>query len=209
MEFTDDVTAYENMKLSLLNASHTLLSYPAFLSGYRKVDEAMRDSRIVKFVKDFMDKDVTPYVPAPGSVNLEEYKRTLIERFGNSSVSDQIARLCFDGISKFPVYIVPNLGKMFAGGKDLVRMAFLTAVYRDYLKYHRDDNGNVFEVSEPWLTEEDRRNIASDTEEDFLGLSAFKGVALKESEVFTDLYKTFCGRLRREGTMSTLESIIQ
>lgn len=42
-----------------------------------------------------------------------------------------------------------------------------------------------------------------------LGLSAFKGVALKESEVFTDLYKTFCGRLRREGTMSTLESIIQ
>lgn len=83
VEFTDDVTAYENMKLSLLNASHTLLSYPAFLSGYRKVDEAMRDSRIVKFVKDFMDKDVTPYVPAPGSVNLEEYKRTLIERFGN------------------------------------------------------------------------------------------------------------------------------
>ena len=65
VEFTDDVTAYENMKLSLLNASHTLLSYPAFLSGYRKVDEAMRDSRIVKFVKDFMDKDVTPYVPAP------------------------------------------------------------------------------------------------------------------------------------------------
>lgn len=209
VEFTDDVTAYENMKLSLLNASHTLLSYPAFLSGYRKVDEAMRDSRIVKFVKDFMDKDVTPYVPAPGSVNLEEYKRTLIERFGNSSVSDQIARLCFDGISKFPVYIVPNLGKMLADGKDLVRMAFLTAVYRDYTKYHRDDNGNVFEVSEPWLTEEDRRNIASDTEEDFLGLSAFKGVALKESEVFTDLYKTFCGRLRREGTMSTLESIIQ
>lgn len=209
VEFTDDVTAYENMKLSLLNASHTLLSYPAFLSGYRKVDEAMRDSRIVKFVKDFMDKDVTPYVPAPSSVNLEEYKRTLIERFGNSSVSDQIARLCFDGISKFPVYIVPNLGKMLADGKDLVRMAFLTAVYRDYLKYHRDDNGNVFEVSEPWLTEEDRRNIASDTEEDFFGLSAFKGVALKESEVFTDLYKTFCGRLRREGTMSTLESIIQ
>ncbi len=32
-EFTDDVSAYENMKLSLLNASHSLLSYPAFLAG--------------------------------------------------------------------------------------------------------------------------------------------------------------------------------
>ncbi len=42
-EFTDDVSAYENMKLSLLNASHSLLSYPAFLAGYRRVDEAVRD----------------------------------------------------------------------------------------------------------------------------------------------------------------------
>lgn len=29
------------MKLSLLNASHSLLSYPAFLAGYRRVDEAV------------------------------------------------------------------------------------------------------------------------------------------------------------------------
>ena len=42
---TDDVTAFENMKLSLLNASHTLLSYPSFLYGYRKVDAAMPNKR--------------------------------------------------------------------------------------------------------------------------------------------------------------------
>ena len=70
-EFTSDVTAYENMKLSLLNASHTLLSYPSFLSGYRKVDDAMHDERIAKFVRTFMDVDITPYVPAPGNTDLE------------------------------------------------------------------------------------------------------------------------------------------
>ena len=59
VEFTDDVTAYENMKLSLLNASHTLLSYPSFLAGYRKVDDAMHDERIVRFVRMFMDTDIT------------------------------------------------------------------------------------------------------------------------------------------------------
>ena len=47
VEFTQDVTTYENMKLSLLNASHTLLSYPAFLSGYRKVDVAISESSYV------------------------------------------------------------------------------------------------------------------------------------------------------------------
>ena len=49
-QMTDDVTAFENMKLSLLNASHTLLSYPSFLYGYRKVDAAMHDERIAKFL---------------------------------------------------------------------------------------------------------------------------------------------------------------
>ncbi len=74
VEFTDDVAHYETMKLSLLNASHTLLSYPSLLSGYRKVDEAMRDVRIVKFVEDFMYIDVSPYVPAPKHTDLEQYK---------------------------------------------------------------------------------------------------------------------------------------
>lgn len=191
VQFTDDVTAYENMKLSLLNASHTLLSYPSFLAGHRKVDAAMHDEKIVKLVRDFMDIDITPYVPAPGDTDLDEYKQTLIERFGNRSVSDQIARLCFDGISKFPVYIMPNLGKMIRDGKDLSRMAYLIATYRRYLKYHTDDNGEQFDIAEPWMTDKDRKLIASDDPIAFLGLSAFDAVDLAESPAFTSAYLSY------------------
>lgn len=208
VEFTDDVTAYENMKLSLLNASHTLLSYPSFLAGYRKVDDAMHDPRIEKFVRDFMDKDITPYVPAPKNTDLALYKQTLIERFGNSAVSDQISRLCFDGISKFPVYVVPNLAKMIADGKDLTRVAFLIAAYRDYLKYHTDDNGEKFEIAEPWLTDADRKVIDSDNPLDFLSLSAFGGVDLAGSPEFVKLYLDFVDRIRKDGAMKTLETIV-
>lgn len=191
VQFTDDVCAYENMKLSLLNASHTLLSYPSFLAGHRKVDAAMRDEKIVKLVRDFMDIDITPYVPAPGDTDLDEYKQTLIERFGNRSVSDQISRLCFDGISKFPVYIMPNLGKMIDDGKDLTRMAYLVATYRRYLKYHTDDNGEVFDIAEPWMTDNDRRVIDDDDPMAFLGLSAFNAVDLAGSPSFLSTYLSF------------------
>lgn len=204
VEFTDDVTAYENMKLSLLNASHTLLSYPSFLSGYRKVDDAMHDGRISQFVREFMDKDVTPYVPAPGDTDLEKYKQTLIERFGNRSVSDQVARLCFDGLSKFPVYITPNLTKMVRDGRDLTRVAYLIAAYRHYLKYHRDDNGEVFEVAEPWMNKADMALIESDAPVDFLGLSAFAGAGLKESPEFVALYLRMVDSIREHGAMATL-----
>ncbi len=207
-EFTDDVTAYENMKLSLLNASHTLLSYPSFLSGYRKVDDAMHDERITKFVRQFMDIDITPYVPAPGNTDLELYKQTLIERFGNRTVSDQIARLCFDGISKFPVYVMPNLIKMIADGSDLTRVAYLIAAYRHYLKYRKDDHGVEFEVSDPWLTPEDEKLIASNQALDFLGLSAFTSTDLKASAAFVEKYQQMVASILQDGAMATLEKII-
>lgn len=207
-EFTDDVAAYENMKLSLLNASHTLLSYPSFLSGYRKVDDAMHDERIARFVRTFMDVDITPYVPAPGNTDLELYKQTLIERFGNRSVSDQIARLCFDGISKFPVYVMPNLIKMIRDHADLTRLAYLFAAYRHYLKYKTDDNGETFEVAEPWMTPEDEALINSNDPLDFLALSPFQSTDLKAADEFVRLYLQMVDAIKEKGAMPVLESIL-
>lgn len=209
VEFTDDVTAFENMKLSLLNASHTLLSYPSFLMGYRKVDQAMENQTIVKFIRDFMDIDITPFVPAPENTDLEEYKHTLIERFSNHSVSDQVSRLCFDGISKFPVYIIPNLDKMIKADADLVRPAFLIASYRHYLKYKTDDSGSSYEIAEPWLTAHDENLIKSQEPLDFLELSAFKATNLKDSNKFADLYIGFVNAIKEEGCGPVLKSIIK
>ena len=208
VEFTDDVTAYENMKLSLLNASHTLLSYPSFLCGFRKVDDAMHDERIIKFVKEFMDLDITPYVPAPRNTDLNLYKQTLIERFGNRSVSDQIARLCADGVSKFPVYIMPNLTKMIQDNADLTRVSFLIASYRHYLKYRMDDKGVAFEIVEPWISDKDQVLINSDEPLDFLGLSAFQSTDLKAANDFVNLYSKMVKDIKEKGATTVLESIL-
>jgi mannitol 2-dehydrogenase len=208
VEFTDDVTAYENMKLSLLNASHTLLSYPSFLLGYRKVDEAMRDELIIHLIQEFMDTDITPYVPEPPNTDLQRYKKTLLERFANRSVSDQVSRLCFDGVSKFPVYIMPNLAKMIADGKDMTRMAFLLASYRHYLKFKMDEKGQSFEIAEPAATTEDKLIFPSDNDLDFLNLSAFKQIQLKKAESFVNLYLSFVTSIKNNGMSEVLRSIL-
>lgn len=208
VEFTDDVTAFENMKLSLLNASHVLLSYPSFLIGYRKVDDAMQDEHVVKFVRDFMDIDITPHVPAPEGQDLALYKRTLIERFANRSVSDQISRLCFDGVSKFPVYVMPNLIKMIQADQDPVRVAFLFAAYRHYLKYQIDDQGQSYQIAEPWLTSEDQQWIAAEDPIDFLGLSPFKSTDLKAAERFVALYAEFVRSIKEKGLNAVLQSVV-
>ncbi len=208
VEFTNDVAPFENMKLSLLNASHTLLSYPSLLSGYRKVDEAMHDARIVKFVEDFMNIDVTKYVPAPANTDLELYKKTLIERFANSTVSDQISRLCGDGASKFPVYVMPIVKKMLAGGDDLKRIAYLIAAYRHYLKYQTDDNGVTFDIFEPALKGDEKAKCETDEPLDFLSISAFDITDIAKSEDFVKLYLDMVASIQSVGAMQTLVTII-
>jgi mannitol 2-dehydrogenase len=208
VEFTDDVTTYENMKLSLLNASHTMLSYPAFLSGYRKVDDSMHDQRFIRYLRKFMDKDISPYISAPGNTDLESYKQTLIERFGNRSVSDQLSRLCADGISKIPIYVMPNLTKMVCDNADLTRVAFLFAAYRHYLKYKVDDKGESYEINEPWLTVENLELISSNEPVDFLGLSPFASTALKANHQFTDLFLRFVGSIKENGILPIIETIL-
>ncbi len=208
VELTDDVAPYENMKLSLLNASHTLLSYPSMLSGFRKVDEAMRDERIIAFVRAFMDKDATPYVPAPRNTDLDLYKQTLVERFANSAVSDQIARLCGDGASKFPVYVVPIAKKMVAAGDDMTRIAYLIASYRHYLKFHTDDAGSSFDLFDPWITAEDWATIESSDSLAFLSSSPFGGVDLASHSPFVELYTSMVEKIATNGAMATLETIL-
>jgi mannitol 2-dehydrogenase len=204
VEFTNDVTKYEHMKLSLLNASHQMLSYPAFLSGYRKVDDAMHDARFVQLLQDFMDKDITPYVPAPPNTDLAVYKKTLIERFANRSVSDQLGRLCFDGVSKIPVYLMGNLVKMIADGADLTRVAFFAAAYRHYLKYKVDDTGAVYEINDPWLTENDLKLIASDDPLCFLSASPFQSTDLKAADRFSELYGKMVNDIKEKGILPVL-----
>lgn len=208
VEFTDDVSAFENMKLSLLNASHTLLSYPSFLKGYRAVDQAMQDEDIVTLVRNFMDIDVTPYVQVPEDTDLDAYKQILVERFSNRTVSDQVSRLCFDGVSKFPVYIMPNVLHMLRDDKDMTRVAFLLAAYRHYLKYQVDETGQAYTVAEPWLTAEDKQLIASESAADFLELSAFKSADLKSAEAFTSLYTRFAKEIKEAGVTKVLQSIL-
>lgn len=208
VEFVKDVAAFENMKLSLLNASHTLLSYPAFLAGYRKVDSAMHDTLFISLLKDFMNVDITPYVPAPEGVDLELYKQTLLERFANRAVSDQLSRLCYDGISKFSVYIMPNLSKMLKDGKDLSRMAFLIASYKHYLKYKTDFKGMQYDIAEPWLEAVDISLIESDAPQDFLSLAPFRGCDLKGSEKFMETYLHFVAAIKQEGIVAVLKTIV-
>lgn len=203
--FTADVTPYEIMKLSLLNASHTLLSYPAYMEGFRQVDAVLADERYRTMIKLFMDRDVTPYVPAPEGVDLEVYKDQLIKRFSNKAISDQVSRLCGDGIAKFAVYVVPILKQMLRDGKDISIEAFLIAVYCKYLVGARTESGENITIFEPHITPADKMLIAEGIPIDFLKISPFVSLGLDEYPVFMEKYGQFYAMSVAEGLKVLLQ----
>ena len=100
VQFTSNVTPYETMKLRLLNASHSAMGYLGYLAGYRLIPDVIADPLFHKYIAALMDDEVTPLLaPVPG-VDLTEYKQTLLQRFANPAVADQVSRICLDGSSK-------------------------------------------------------------------------------------------------------------
>ena len=84
-EFVSDVAPYENMKLRLLNGSHSTLAYLGYLAGYETVSDTMRDANYRRFAQAVMDDAATTLRMPPGA-DVAAYKRALLERYENPAL---------------------------------------------------------------------------------------------------------------------------
>jgi mannitol 2-dehydrogenase len=147
IQFTNNVAPYEKMKMRLLNGSHSALAYVSYLMGFRFVDEAMRDSVVRRFVQGYMN-EITPTLPDVPGVDIPAYKATLIERFSNSAVCDQVQRLAEDGSKKIRNFIVPPLEEHIAAGGSIHYVAFALAAWFRYLR-GVDEQGQAIVIVDP------------------------------------------------------------
>ncbi|MGB3202490.1 MAG: mannitol dehydrogenase family protein, partial [Nodosilinea sp.] len=132
VQLTDDVKPYELMKLRLLNASHSLLGYLGVLLGYTYSSEAMNDALIRQVIERMMDEVASTLSPLPG-IQLSSYKQTLIERFANPKVRDQLSRLCLNGSDKIPKFILGSVRDKLAQGGSITHLSFAIAVWFRFL----------------------------------------------------------------------------
>jgi mannitol 2-dehydrogenase len=107
--FTDRVDAWEVYKLRFLNAGHSCLAYLAALAGIELVHEAVAVPELRAFLERLLLEEALPTVEAIPGHPREDYIATVVERFANPGVRDQIARICIDGTAKFPNFLIPSI----------------------------------------------------------------------------------------------------
>lgn len=147
-EMTNDVAPYEKMKMRILNGGHSTLGYFADLLGIGFIHEAASDAQLRQLLVAYMN-EVKPVVPRLPRVDLEQYAATVVRRFSNTAIRDQVSRICSEGCAKVAKFLVPPLADLLRTG---CMPRVLLLVIAGWLHYQRG------------VDEQDRAMVMADTQ---------------------------------------------
>ncbi|MBC2608023.1 mannitol dehydrogenase family protein [Pelagicoccus albus] len=207
-QMTNDVLPYELMKLRLLNGTHQALCYPGMLLGKELVHEAMENADIRLLCRKMMDEEATPTLsPVPG-IDLDEYKDSVIERFANPAIRDQLSRIGIYGSSGLPTFVLPSIVEQLKRGGSIKYLCFVIASWFRYLN-GADESGKAMPMLDPMA--EKLRERAQEAGPDARPLLAMREVFSEElasEPIFVD---TVCAQLKglyENGTAAALKECI-
>jgi mannitol-1-phosphate/altronate dehydrogenase len=207
VQMTEDVWAFEQIKLRMLNASHSMLAFPGTIAGYRLVHETVADPAIRALLTQFWDRDVIPLLTAPPGLSLTGYRDKLTERYLNPATRDQTVRIATDGASRIPIFVGDTIKAVIAKGGDVRRLAFLLAAFARCLG-GVDDKGERYTSTEPRLTEAERATATHADPKAFLSLPVFAGLGMDSSPAFVAAFEASRRSIAERGTLATLKDIL-
>lgn len=184
VQFVKDVEPFEKMKLGLLNAGHSVIGILGALMGYSTIDEAINNPEIAKFLSVYLDNEVTPTLRNLEGVDLPKYKKTLIERFSNIYIKDQIERICSETSAKIPKFIMPTVQGQLKLSGPISCAAFVIAAWAVYSLGVNEKNEaiNIKDALHDTLLA--KAKLAKDNPEVFIAIEEVFG-NVSQSVVFT------------------------
>lgn len=101
VQMVQDVQPWEQMKLRMLNGSHSFLAYLGYLAGFAHINDCMQDEAFRTAVRHLMLEEQAPTLRITG-VDLTAYADSLIERFSNPALKHRTWQIAMDGSQKLP-----------------------------------------------------------------------------------------------------------
>ena len=150
--FVEDVRPFEEMKLRMLNGSHSTLAYIGYLAGHETVADAIADPKLYALVHDMMTLEVIPTLDMPHGVDLFAYRDALLHRFANRSLKHRTWQIAMDGSQKLPQRLLSTIRDRLAAGEPFERLACGVAGWMRYVT-GTDMAGELIDVRDPLADE--------------------------------------------------------
>lgn len=204
VQFVPDVSPYEKMKIRLLNAGHSVLGIPGAIHGHPTIDACMGDPVFAKFMRRFMDDEVTPILGKVEGVDLEKYKDSLENRFANPNIKDSVSRICSESAAKLPKFLIPTLRENLVEGGSIKYATFLLATWCYYSDKRIQENGESLEIID--AQKEALHQAAKNTENDLTSFLNQPEIfeKLDKNERFVEAYTSFVQKIYKEKNIRKL-----
>ncbi|MFD3683542.1 mannitol dehydrogenase family protein [Nocardiopsis sp. NPDC058631] len=114
--FTDDVRPWEETKLRVLNAGHSLLAYLGLALGHRTIAECAADTAAAEAVHRLIHEEALPSLRLPGGLDGPAYAESVLARFANPALGHTTAKVAADGSQKIGPRLLPTVRAVLDGG---------------------------------------------------------------------------------------------
>jgi tagaturonate reductase len=146
---TEDINLFKELKLRMLNATHTLTSGVAFLSGIETVKDAMEDNVMGRFIAELMMQEISPAIPYNVTVmQAEEFGSKVLDRFRNAFIEHHWLSITMNYSQKLKARAIPVLMRYYEKFQ-LVPENFATgfAAYLLFMKANKINGDQYFGTS--------------------------------------------------------------
>lgn len=141
-----DIEIYRELKVRLLNGTHTLTSGIACLSGIDTVKNGMDNTDVLHFVEQVMRKEIAPAIPY--QVSLEEalaFSDTVIDRFANPHIKHLWLSITVQYTMKMKIRVLPvlfNFHSLFNEVPPFISFGF--AAFLHFMRANRLEEGKYY-----------------------------------------------------------------
>jgi len=164
VELVRNVSCHEDMKLRMLNGTHSALAYVGYLAGYETISQTVADPVMERFVHSLW-AEIIPAVEAPTGVNLDDYASSLFERYANPNIRHRTWQIAMDGSQKLPQRILGTMRDALAAGRETPFLCLAVAAWMFYVR-GVDEAGNAIDVRDPLAGELRERAHAANGPDD-------------------------------------------
>ncbi|QRZ14867.1 mannitol dehydrogenase family protein [Paracoccus methylovorus] len=208
VEFVEDVTPWELMKIRILNGGHAVIAYPAGLLDIHFVHEAMQDAQVRAFLEKIEADEIIPAVPPVPGTDLHAYFAKVAERCANPKIGDTVRRLCLDGSNRQPKFIVPTIAHRLERGLSVEGLALESALWCRYCEGH-SDSGTVIAPNDPnWDLLTGRAQAAKTDPSAWLGMAEIYGATGTDPRL-AQPFARWLAMLWDKGTRATLDAYLK
>jgi len=206
--FVAEAAPFEQLKLRMVNGTHSALAYLGAVMGCETVDEAVADPAMHAYLEALMQQEIAPSLQALPGLNLAAYQQRLLLRFANPALQHRLQQIAMDGSQKLPQRLLSTLRDRLQAGEPIERLALAVAGWLHYLR-GKTEAGHAYAIDDPMaaalaagnaatLHAPERERVAT-----FCALAPVFGDLGSEAR-FVDALTRQAERLRMHGVRNTL-----